>query len=250
MPDTEDPKAPYATSAATDPALLSGERLAEIRAQLQMPRARNPYVTDYGVAADVVEELLAAYDAQAAAWATAEAALAKSKASEKWLNESLDQKMEEAEAADYHEACATESRDAWRARAEQAEDRLAVAKQQAGIQAVQIADLQKRNALLADDNLSFEKEATALRARLAQEGEQERQLLKRDEERRALGQLLRERKAEHMASYADMGEDHELSAGPSWAVMELMIVANSMGIDLQARASSAPAAEGKEAQGA
>lgn len=40
------------------PALLSAERLAEIRAQLDLPRARNSYVTDYGVAADVVDELL------------------------------------------------------------------------------------------------------------------------------------------------------------------------------------------------
>ena len=45
------------------PALLSTERLAEIEAQLNVPRARNFYVTDYGVAADVVEEL---FDHQAA----------------------------------------------------------------------------------------------------------------------------------------------------------------------------------------
>lgn len=45
------------------PSLLSEERLAEIRAQLEVPRARNSYVTDYGMAADVVEELLDHLDA-------------------------------------------------------------------------------------------------------------------------------------------------------------------------------------------
>lgn len=43
--------------------ILSPERLAEIGRQLEVPRARNSYVTDYGVAADVVEEL---YDHAAA----------------------------------------------------------------------------------------------------------------------------------------------------------------------------------------
>lgn len=37
---------------------LTPDQLAAHRKQMEAPRARNPYVTDYGVAADVVSDLL------------------------------------------------------------------------------------------------------------------------------------------------------------------------------------------------
>jgi hypothetical protein len=135
MPDTEDPKAPYATSAATAPAaapeapaLLSGERLAEIAGFVDEERTTwdGEPVTKLSFWPRAVDELLAhvaALTARLTPGSTTE------RAPTVWA---------------YDQACAAIEKQ--RARAEQAE------------------------------------------ARLAQEGEQERQLLKRDEELRGLKQ--------------------------------------------------------------
>lgn len=73
-----------AAARSSDPVLLSAGRLAAIEAELASPRARSSYVSGYGVAADVVEELFehaaALKRALAAATARAERAEAEVRA--------------------------------------------------------------------------------------------------------------------------------------------------------------------------
>lgn len=72
MLDTTNTPAP-ATPPAAAGALLPAARLGEIRAIFKLPRARNPYVSEYGLGLDLAEELLDHCDALAAALAAKEA---------------------------------------------------------------------------------------------------------------------------------------------------------------------------------
>jgi hypothetical protein len=153
------PPAPAAVPVGGGGTGLSPERLALLRVRAESQEGSSYASADVLSLLDSVATLAARAEAEAGKWGDYEHRL-RNELGGKFgqelgkINEIYSARLAESEA-----------------RAEKLAARLREEQQTAGMQLVQIDDLRKRNAMLADDNLSFERETVALRAKLAREGE-------------------------------------------------------------------------------